>query len=258
MLLDACREEADLSLFGGAAIRWDTVRFLSNLLRLREEEKRAPAILDQAIERPLIIAGLPRSGTTFLHGLLDRRPGQFGAARLAADPSLSGEPLRRGRDRRPQQVARQLRLFQMLAPQFRRCTRSRRVRRRNARRSPRTCSPACASTRPIASRATGDGSTIPGISTPTAFTSASCSTCSIRPAASGRWVLKCPDHIFALRRDPRGLSRCATGLRASRPGRGAGLGRAVDRGAQAAVHPPDRPDRHRPARTASAGWRRPG
>ena len=43
MLLDSCREEADLSLFGGAAIRWDTVRFLSNLLRLREAEKRSPA-----------------------------------------------------------------------------------------------------------------------------------------------------------------------------------------------------------------------
>ena len=46
------------------------MRFLSNLLRLREEEKRAPEILDQPVERPLLIAGLPRSGTTFLHGLL--------------------------------------------------------------------------------------------------------------------------------------------------------------------------------------------
>ncbi len=70
MLLSACGEEADLSLFGGAALRWDTVRFVSNLLRLREEEKRAPEILDQPVERPLVVAGLPRSGTTFLHILL--------------------------------------------------------------------------------------------------------------------------------------------------------------------------------------------
>ena len=52
VLLDACRAEADLSVFGGGAIRWDSVRFLSNLLRLREEEKRAPEILDQPVERP--------------------------------------------------------------------------------------------------------------------------------------------------------------------------------------------------------------
>ena len=70
LLLQACREEAELSLFGAAAIRWDTVRFLTNLLRLRDEEKRCPEILDQSIETPLIIAGLPRSGTTFLHSLL--------------------------------------------------------------------------------------------------------------------------------------------------------------------------------------------
>ena len=37
LLLQACREEADLSIFGGAAIRWDTVRFLTNLLRFRDE-----------------------------------------------------------------------------------------------------------------------------------------------------------------------------------------------------------------------------
>jgi len=45
-LLRACREEAELSLFGRFATRWDAVRFLSNLLRLREEERRAPQILE--------------------------------------------------------------------------------------------------------------------------------------------------------------------------------------------------------------------
>ena len=69
-LLRACREEAELSLFGRFATRWDAVRFLSNLLRLREEERRAPKILEERIERPIFIAGLPRSGTTFLHSLL--------------------------------------------------------------------------------------------------------------------------------------------------------------------------------------------
>jgi hypothetical protein len=77
-LLRACREEAELSVFGRFVTHWDTIRFLSNLLRLREEERRAPEILEQRIERPIFIAGLPRS-TTFLHSLLaedDTNPSQ--------------------------------------------------------------------------------------------------------------------------------------------------------------------------------------
>src|SRR3954447_9133456 len=62
VFLRACAEEADLSLFGRFATRWDIGRFLSNLLRLRDEEKRAPAILDGPIRRPIFITGLPRSG----------------------------------------------------------------------------------------------------------------------------------------------------------------------------------------------------
>ena len=53
IFLRACREEGDLGFFGGLATRWDTVRFLSNLLRLRREEKRTPGITDQPIERPI-------------------------------------------------------------------------------------------------------------------------------------------------------------------------------------------------------------
>src|SRR5215469_14666715 len=70
IFLRACREEANLSLFGRMVVRWDTARFLSNLLRLRQEEARDPGILEQRIERPIFITGLPRSGTTFLHSLL--------------------------------------------------------------------------------------------------------------------------------------------------------------------------------------------
>src|SRR5262249_46390405 len=69
-LLQACFEEADLSLVGRIATRWDMVRFLSNLLRLYDEEAKAPEILDRPITQPIFISGLPRSGTTFLHSLL--------------------------------------------------------------------------------------------------------------------------------------------------------------------------------------------
>lgn len=70
VLLQAYREEARLTAFGRVAVRWDMLRFLCNLLRLREEEKNEPGILDQKIMEPIFILGLPRSGTTFLHNLL--------------------------------------------------------------------------------------------------------------------------------------------------------------------------------------------
>src|SRR6516165_2727523 len=119
-LLRACREEAELSLFGRFATRWDTVRFLSNLLRLRNEEKRAPEILEQPIERPIFIAGLPRSGTTFLHSLLTQDPTNL-VPRVwqLIHPYPPGQP-DDGPDLRPRRVSRQLRMFGMLAPEFRR------------------------------------------------------------------------------------------------------------------------------------------
>ena len=47
-LLHACAApEADLSLVGRAATRWDVVRFLSNLLRFQAEETRHPDIAAQ-------------------------------------------------------------------------------------------------------------------------------------------------------------------------------------------------------------------
>src|SRR6516225_9291717 len=118
VLLRSCREEADLSLFGRFAIRWDSLRFLSNLLRLRAEELRAPEILERPIEGPILIAGLPRSGTTFLHSLLAEDPENL-VPRVwqLIHPYPATPP---GADRRPQQVARQLRLFALLAPEFRR------------------------------------------------------------------------------------------------------------------------------------------
>ena len=70
IFLRACAEEADLSLFGRFGTRWDIGRFLANLLRLRHEELRTPSILEEPVERPIFITGLPRSGTTFLHRLL--------------------------------------------------------------------------------------------------------------------------------------------------------------------------------------------
>ncbi|MGC8628563.1 MAG: hypothetical protein ACP5VR_13640 [Acidimicrobiales bacterium] len=76
-LVDALRHEADLSALGQWTARWDVQHLLSNLLRLRAEEDRAPASMDEAIVAPVLITGLSRSGTTFLHRLMAGGPGNL-------------------------------------------------------------------------------------------------------------------------------------------------------------------------------------
>ena len=119
VLLRAYEEEAELGAFGRVAVRWDMLRFLSNLLRLRDEEKRAPEILDEPIKRPVFILGLPRSGTTFLHNLLAEDPANLVPR---AWQTIYPYPVRRASanstDRRPKIVARQFASFLRLVPEL--------------------------------------------------------------------------------------------------------------------------------------------
>jgi hypothetical protein len=74
ILVDAIRREADLSGFGFYATRSLLLGLLANRLLLEDLLKRQPEIHDERIERPLIIAGLPRTGTTHLHNLISADP----------------------------------------------------------------------------------------------------------------------------------------------------------------------------------------
>jgi hypothetical protein len=197
MLLEACAEEAELSLFGGAAIRWDTIRFLENLLRLRDEEKRAPEILDQPIAAPLVIAGLPRSGTTFLHGLLIEDSANI-VPRVWQLIHPYPDRGNRGADRRRQRVARQLKMFQILAPQFRRL-------HPIGASSPQECSEITAHI--FASLRFDTTYRIPGYRRwldatghldAYRFHKRFLQHLQHQSGRPARWVLKCPDHIFAL------------------------------------------------------------
>jgi hypothetical protein len=114
--LAASAAESELSAIGRFATHWDVVRFLSNLLRLQEQERQYPAITRERIERPIFITGLPRSGTTFLHRLMmadadTRVPLVWQTIYPCAEP---GKP-----DRRVALVDRQLRAFERFAPEFR-------------------------------------------------------------------------------------------------------------------------------------------
>ena len=119
-LLAGCDDEASLSLVGRMATRWDVLRFLTNLLRFHDAEQRDPGILHRPIERPIFITGLPRTGTTFLHRLLMEDPdNRAPKVWQTIYPYPLGRRARDGRDPRPARVARQLRAFERLAPEFR-------------------------------------------------------------------------------------------------------------------------------------------
>jgi hypothetical protein len=193
--LRACREEADLSLVGRVATRWDVVRFLSNLLRLHQEEARAPEILDQPIAKPIFISGLPRSGTTFLHSLLAEDPANL-VPRVWQ--LIHPYPPQNGPDLRLRRVSRQLRLFGVLAPDFRR------MHPINAA-SPQECSEITAHV--FASLRFDSTYDVPsyrkwldetGHLDAYRFHRRFLQHLQYQTEAGRRWVLKCPDHVFAL------------------------------------------------------------
>ena len=68
--LAAVNEDQRLGPLGRLGLFGTCVRFLTNRLRLEDLLRRQPDILDIRIERPIIVAGLPRSGTTHLLNLL--------------------------------------------------------------------------------------------------------------------------------------------------------------------------------------------
>lgn len=114
LLLNCYSEEAALNVFGRQAAKWDVLRCLSNILRFEAEEERDQGILHERLEKPVFITGLPRSGTTLLHELsgLDsqiRVPRCWETITPYADGDSEG---------RRKSFDRQLRVFQRLAPEM--------------------------------------------------------------------------------------------------------------------------------------------
>ncbi len=199
--VEACQAEADLSLVGRMATRWDTLRFLTNLLRLRQAEQADPTILDEKIESPVFITGLPRSGTTFLHRLMME---DAGVAAPLVWQTIYPYPTSadRRRDRRVARVAAQLRAFERLAPEFRA------LHPLDAT-SPQECSEITAHVfRSLRFDTTyhvpsyrrwldAEGHHVPAYKFHKRFLQ---HLQHQRPAGTPapRWVVKCPDHLFAL------------------------------------------------------------
>ena len=117
-LLEACNEEADLSVFGIRALRIDVLRCLRSLLHFDEIEAACPSVLSRPIRAPVFITGMPRSGTTLLHRLILQDPSTI-APRLFQlvypYPSRAG---RFGTMLRKKWVSLQLALFRLIAPEL--------------------------------------------------------------------------------------------------------------------------------------------
>jgi Sulfotransferase family len=80
VLCTALRTEAGLSGPGVVSNHALLVQLLSNRLLIQDLLRRHPEIHDVRIEAPIIVCGLPRTGTTHLHNL------------MAADPALRSLP----------------------------------------------------------------------------------------------------------------------------------------------------------------------
>jgi hypothetical protein len=78
-LLAALDREAHLVDYGRAAQRQRIVDLLVNRLRAEEQFRLHPEILDEPIGAPIVIVGLPRTGTTLLHRTLAQDPRLFSA-----------------------------------------------------------------------------------------------------------------------------------------------------------------------------------
>ena len=74
VLLASLENEAELNLLGRIMAAKQVLNLLQNRLLVIETLKQNPEIEQIEISKPLIIAGLPRTGTTILQGLLAADP----------------------------------------------------------------------------------------------------------------------------------------------------------------------------------------
>lgn len=68
--LRSIEEDTELNALGRLGVWSNLVRYLANRLRFEDLLRRHPEILEVPIERPIIVVGMPRSGTTHLLNLL--------------------------------------------------------------------------------------------------------------------------------------------------------------------------------------------
>ena len=119
VLVRAFDARDDVHTFGRIVFRQHLTSLLVNRLRIEADLARHPEILDVPIRRPLFIAGLPRSGTTFLHRLTSEDPaGRTLLYWESVAPSPPPEPSTYRTDPRIARVRRQVAMVNKLSPRL--------------------------------------------------------------------------------------------------------------------------------------------
>lgn len=112
VLCGSLNDELTFHGLGRVQVFNQLVGLLTMRLRFEDLWKTRPEILDLPVERPIVIIGLPRSGTTILHRLLSRDPGRRSSPFWEqVMPLPDGEPTQVQQDPEP----RLIRMRQSLA-----------------------------------------------------------------------------------------------------------------------------------------------
>jgi hypothetical protein len=77
ILLSALNDEAQLEAQGWARTKHHLDNVLAYRLRIFDDRKHYPGIVEQEIRQPLFITGLPRAGTSYLNAMLSCDPGNL-------------------------------------------------------------------------------------------------------------------------------------------------------------------------------------
>jgi len=118
-LVQSLATEARLNVLGRMAARETIVSHLANRLCLEADRRRHPEIAAQNIDRPIVITGLPRSGSTLLHTLLAQDPAnRVPQTWEMLSPSPPPDRATYDTDPRIAITEKQLRWFQRVVPDF--------------------------------------------------------------------------------------------------------------------------------------------
>ncbi len=74
VLISSINQEADLNEIGVEAQKHRLIGILANILRIENALMENPEILEEEIKSPVVIVGLPRTGSTMTHRLLASDP----------------------------------------------------------------------------------------------------------------------------------------------------------------------------------------
>jgi len=119
VLVQSLEAEAKLTLMGRLMARSDIILWLSGRLRVTDTLKKLPQILEEEVAAPMVIVGLPRSGTSILYELLSQDP-DVGVPLIweALQPCPPPDAARYTSDPRIEQADKLFTQWSRVAPEF--------------------------------------------------------------------------------------------------------------------------------------------